>query len=202
MCSCFVSSTKVWQEASSKLPSVQPHPVCSDDWLYCAVCLLSHGDVGGDSWQGGTSTPVLQQAQLERRGHAGYKVVIKEKWGADSVPCHETRAGGQWIACHPPACPHNKPYLRHRWLDLGETWGNDALHVTICFLHCENDTDLTKGVHVQVKPKQCIVMVWLRCCSVPLLCQDRAQNIALKSIKCLRKCVFILPQMFTSVSRL
>lgn len=51
-------------------------------------------ETSGDSWQRSTSVPVLQQAQLERRGHAGYKVVIKEKWGADSGPCHEIGAGG------------------------------------------------------------------------------------------------------------
>ncbi len=46
MYSCFVCLMKVWHEAPSKSPSGQPHPVCSDDWLYCAVCLLGQGDVG------------------------------------------------------------------------------------------------------------------------------------------------------------
>lgn len=58
--------------------------------------------------------PVLQQAQLERRGHAGYKVVIKEKWGVDSVPCHETGAGGQWIGHHLSVCYHHRHCLRYR----------------------------------------------------------------------------------------
>lgn len=49
--------------------------------------------------------PVVQQAQLERRRHAGYKVVIKKERGVDSVPCHETWAGrmDQWLFSNLPS---------------------------------------------------------------------------------------------------
>lgn len=78
MFACFVCLTKVWHEALSKSPSGKSYPVCSDDWFYCAVCLLGQGDAG-DSWHGGTSMPVLQQAQLEQQRHAAYKVIIMDK---------------------------------------------------------------------------------------------------------------------------
>lgn len=90
------------------LPSGLPHPVCSDDWLD------GQEGVGGSLASRLPSMSVLQQAQLERRGHAGYKVVIKEKRGADSVSCHETGEGGQWIGRHSPAHCHHGHYVRHR----------------------------------------------------------------------------------------